>query len=567
MLRWKFYLKHLHIGTYELAAFAIIACAVGLRIFLDANHLPTSSSDEGTFGIEALHIAFQGQHPIFMYGQNYMGALESYVAVPFIWLFGASLFTFRFGMIFLFTLFLTSMYLLTKLLYSRRMALATLGVLALGSSTIMLSELRAMGGEIETMLFGSLSILLALWLALTATVERRQQKRWQRHYAYIGWGLVVGLGLWSDMLVAPFVLAGGLILLACCYREWRSRAIPCIIAGTAIGGFPLIYYNLTAPLSQNSVAIALSIQGGHNAVDGIVSGHIPILQHLSGTFLYSLPDITGYIKVCDLNVLPFYGHTSSDTLLCTIPQGGWSLLYISLLLVSIAMALVPLWRLLNALWFGREIWSEEQRQAAVMHFARLMLIGSGVLTIILFLISPLTAVKPTNTRYLVGLLVIIPAMLWPIWKGLSLRVDTTMFKSLLAVSSYTLLLLIVIGNVGVTVSMLQTLPADQATYQSDMVLIHDLEQRGITRFYSEYWTCYRLAFESNEKIICSVIDLSFHLAGVNRISSYVTRVAADLQAPYLLPDGQYVSIADQNPTFAKHYRRIVLDGYVLYQLK
>src|SRR5947209_1705 len=80
MLSWnKKYLKHLNIGSYEIAALAIIALAVLLRIFLIVKGWPETDSDEGTMGLEAMHIAFRGEHPIFLYGQNYMGMIEAFV--------------------------------------------------------------------------------------------------------------------------------------------------------------------------------------------------------------------------------------------------------------------------------------------------------------------------------------------------------------------------------------------------------------------------------------------------------------------------------------------------------
>src|SRR2546430_9517042 len=38
------------------------------------------------------------------------------------------------------------------------------------------------------------------------------------------WGLSAGLGLWSHLLVSPFILMGGLILVMFCWRERRTWA-------------------------------------------------------------------------------------------------------------------------------------------------------------------------------------------------------------------------------------------------------------------------------------------------------------------------------------------------------
>ncbi len=66
-------------GIYEIYAFITIAAATTIRILLAAQGWPLTNSDEDTIGIMAMHIAYRGEHPIFFYGQNYMGTLEAYL--------------------------------------------------------------------------------------------------------------------------------------------------------------------------------------------------------------------------------------------------------------------------------------------------------------------------------------------------------------------------------------------------------------------------------------------------------------------------------------------------------
>ena len=75
-----------------------------------------------------MHIAFQGQHPIYLYGQNYMGVLEAYLAAPVMRLFGVSSLTLRLGMLLMFALFLIALYWLGSLLYTKRLALVSLAL-------------------------------------------------------------------------------------------------------------------------------------------------------------------------------------------------------------------------------------------------------------------------------------------------------------------------------------------------------------------------------------------------------------------------------------------------------
>src|SRR5205085_508825 len=188
--------KQFKISAYELAALAIIAFAVLLRVVLIAQGWPQTNSDEDTMGLMALHIANRGEHPIFFYGQNYMGAFEAYLGAALFRLFGVSVFTLRLGTILLFALFLVSMYLLTNLLYTKKLALVVLVLLSFGSIVVLDTQLIALGGYPELLLFGSLAMLLASWLALTSGQYTSWRTRCWRFIGYLCWGLVVGCGFW-----------------------------------------------------------------------------------------------------------------------------------------------------------------------------------------------------------------------------------------------------------------------------------------------------------------------------------------------------------------------------------
>src|SRR5438093_3610314 len=161
------FLKHLNINRHGICAFCLIIFATVLRIILISQGWPETNSDEGTMGLMALHIAYREEHPIFFYGQGYMGSFEAYFAAVLFHLFGASLFTLRLGLVIIFAFFLVSIYLLTSLLYTKNLALVTLSLLSLGSIGVLFTQLRAIGGYAETLLFGSLLLLLAAWLALS----------------------------------------------------------------------------------------------------------------------------------------------------------------------------------------------------------------------------------------------------------------------------------------------------------------------------------------------------------------------------------------------------------------
>jgi len=111
MIPWKLQLsKYFRMSPYGLAATSIIAASVLFRTILVILHFPEINSDEGKMALAGIHIAFQGQFPIYDYGQDYLGVLEAYIAAPFFRLFGVSDITLRISMLLMFMLFLISMY-------------------------------------------------------------------------------------------------------------------------------------------------------------------------------------------------------------------------------------------------------------------------------------------------------------------------------------------------------------------------------------------------------------------------------------------------------------------------
>lgn len=598
-------LKRIHIGPYGLCAIALIAGVALVRLVLVAQGWPETNSDEGTMGLEAMHIAFRGEHPIFLYGQNYMGMVEAYLGAILFRLFGVSLFNLRLGMILLFTLFLIAMYFLTSLLYSQKLALVVLALLGVGTRTTFMTELLAVGGAVETLLFGTLLLLLASWLALTSiNDEMPRNQRW-RYVVYGCWGFVGGIGLYSHMLVLPFLAMSALILLVFCRYELRQWALLWLVVGFLIGVTPLIIYNVTSPFDQNSVAVLLDLHRADANSAGAPHGLLLLVKESLGTFLYSLPVATNLSPVCALQDLPLFGPITANTITCTIVQGGWSLGYMALLVIALFLAARPLWgqwkqwkqwRKRRSATTSTTLLSIEKRKHIILEFARLMLLLSAALTIFLFVTSPSAAVRPWSTRYLIGLLIALPAVLWPLWQGVKTTVKKydgrpqgvppihppspvpTMYggtrtgvrassfaRFTLALRSSIIALIGAIFLIG-TIAIFTLVPSIQALNQQDIVVTHDLSQAGITHIYSDYWTCDRLIFLTQEHLICGVVDDATTGPGLNRYAPYYTEVQADPHSAYIFVAGSsYVSAFEQRiaATHAR-YHELEFDGYVVY---
>ncbi|WP_069801180.1 hypothetical protein [Thermogemmatispora onikobensis] len=578
----------------QIAAPALVATMLGIRLGFSLAGWPGTDSEEGTMGLMALHIARGQDWPIFYYGQNYMGAGEAYVAAVFFHLFGASLLSLRLAMLIFLLLFALALYQLARLLYGRLVALLSLALLCLAPRYILTPEMRAVGGAVETLAFGSLAMLLATWLAHTQPAAPGASGARSRLLASFAWGLVAGLGLWSHWLVLPFLCCSAILLVLFCWREWLRRpTLPLLLlAGLVLGAFPLILYNLQAPPGQDSLSIFLALYS-QNRYPGVPPTGLQLwLKKLAGTFLYSLPLATGMTPTCPLEALPFYGWKRGESLSCAALYGGWSLVYLSLVVSALFFSLRPLWQL--------RLFSQEdqplrraKREQLALHASRLLLLLAGLITLLSYTASLTAAQRPQSMRYLVGLLIMTPALIWPLVSLLqqSLCPSTTLallqdqprlptlartvdrararvcacVQLLLAGMMLTLLFLTFLEG---TLANFAELPAAAARQQQYVDLAITLERRGIHHVYSGYWICDRLTFVSQEQVICATINPWLTRNDLVRYPPYYQEVSADPQAAYLFSDaqhGEFPLLSSQAHLLAsRHYRRVNLPGFVLY---
>ena len=566
--RLHVYWKRLRLGRYEILALIVITFAIVLRLMLIANSWPETNSEEGTFGLEAMHIAYRGEFPIFMYGQNYMGVLEAYLGAILFHLFGVSLFSLRLGMLIFFAFFLICIYCLTKLLYSPQMALITLVVLSVGSGGILLPQMMVLGGAVETLLFGTLLMLLATWLSLSSGQEMSSRKKWQRIAGFAAWGCCAGLGLWSHLLVAPFVLVSGLLLLLFCRREARTWASLALLTGLVIGLFPLIIYNLTASRGHNSFSTFLMLYNTGNPSGASPVPHL-LRRQLSGTFLYSLPFATGMNTPCAAAEMPYFSATPSP-IGCILVQGGWSLGYLALLTIATCMAVWGLWKLRKLHPTNMINLPAEDRHIAILYVAQLMLLLSSAITLFLFAHSSNAAYRPWSTRYLVGLFVATPVLLWPLGNGISIGIATFSDRMrhihLMILFRRIILVLLVFLFAAEMLYATMQIPLNKTSNAQDKTITQYLISTKATHIYSGYWECDRFIFLTQEKIICAVVNENMS-AGPTRYSPYYSIVHADPRAAYVFHQNSTYErnfdekIAQSNNKFQK----IVLDGYVVYR--
>ncbi|GER90862.1 hypothetical protein KDW_50240 [Dictyobacter vulcani] len=513
----------------------------------------------------ARHIAFNGEWPTFFYGQAYLGPVEAYLAAPLFHLFGPTLFALRLELVLFFMLFLLGMYYLTALLHSQKFGIFITFLFSFGSGAIITHHLRAIGAYAETEFFAVAICLAVIWLALTVhRIELPRRTTVSRAWLYGALGLIIGLSIWVDMLILPFVCLGVVFLLLFCRRECFSWAGLCLLAGLIIGLLPLIIYNLHAPAGQNSLDVLINL---HDAGKNV---KYSLLQKLTGTFGTGLPDGLGYVPGCVLGQAPASG-TSNAT--CMITRFGWSVGYLILWCVAMVMTLVTIWKI----WKVRQgnslfnpAWNFEEHRHLIVACGRLMILIGALGTLYLYASSPVAVTAPGATsRYLICMLLSVPVVLWPLWSGLDTLLTIRKPAHLTwMLAKASLLLLVVVVYIAGTYNIFATsVPTDQATYNQQQQIVNKLQMMHVRYFYTDYWTCNNLIFLSNEKLICGVVNPDL-TNGFNRYTPYLQAVQRIDHPVYVFPRGlgqnkeleerlkfKYFSIA---------YRRLDYNNYIIY---
>ena len=523
-------IKYLKIGKYELAATAIIACAAALRLLLIALNWPPTNSDEGVMGIIALHIAYHGETPLMFYGQDYMGISEAYIAAMFFHLFGGpSLFALRLGVVLLVTCFFIVMYLLTSLLFSKKLALVTLALLCFGSIASLTRETLATGGSAETLLFGSLSLLLTAWLAMAYRRGVSLRQRLLRCAVYFVLGLVVGLAIWSDLVVAPVLAVAGLFLLLTCWRDLLPWGLLAIVPGILIGFLPSLMYSVQHNL--NPIVTLFSLFHGLDAhPPTTLAGY---LEDIYKTIVISIPTATGN-PFCPVQELTFLSDNTPRTPACEAIRGIWGAGYLVLLGLALVLATRTLFRLRARFRAEIELSFIERRWLLVRAVARLLMLLGVLASIVAFAVSAAPVWWPAfHARYLITLLILLPPVIEPLWNAVStIRMPGTVRRIKGIASGGVLVLCALVLLIGTAMAFTEVRAARQAT-RNYVNLDARLISLGVKHVKSDYWSCYNISFLSNEHIICQVVRDSL-VSGYNRPPSYNNIVKSDAHAAYVI---------------------------------
>ncbi|MFI7078698.1 ArnT family glycosyltransferase [Micromonospora sp. NPDC049903] len=486
----------LRLDRPALVALLLGLAGVGYRLYLVLHTVPVSNSDEATFGLAALHIAEGREHPVFLYGQRYMGMLQSYLAAPLLAVGGPSWPLLRLPVLALYAVFLWLIHRLTRRIGSPWFATLVVGLLALGSERVIRDQVTTVGGRPEVKVAVLAMLLLVAGLA-QGTVRHRR-------LAVGLFGLLAGVAVWSDWLIVPYLAVAGLALVWAVRRELLGGAGLLLLVGFAVGIAPMIRDNLVAPPGQDSLSVLRTISGGTGAPP-------PWTQRLDGGLLEGVSLAGG--------LCPLSG--------CARWQEWFGLLYPVLLVVAAVLA-------------GRAYRRGAGRADRVGPVLHLALLGGAALTLLAYVRSSLAASDPLgNARYLSVLQLSLPAVLWPLWSAAVAGVRGTVGALGRLAGAFAAAVLAALAATSLVVTVLfATAGADPGRREERYArqLAATLHAAGLHEVYGEYWTCNRLIFNTAEKVVCGVLDGDLH-PGQNRYPAYWWRLARAARPGYVLAAG------------------------------
>lgn len=422
----------------------ILALALALRVaWLAADAVPFNG-DEAVVALMAKHILLNGEHPTFFYGQNYSGALDAYLTAVVYAVTGPRLIGGRLVQMGLFAIYVLLVYALAMHTANDRWTALVCALLVAVSSILLATyTLVSVGGYGESLVLGT----LMLWLALRVTGE------WaDRPLAWLVVGAAGGLAFWTLGISVVYLVPVALFIAwRDRFRRWRFY-LAAVIAFVLLSS-PWWVYDLT----HNHAGLRA-------LYDPSAPGGVPFVDRLAGFLLLGLPALFGmrFPWQPELILVPF---------------------------VALALALY----LAVMVYAARPIHSQDRLRGRT-----LLLIQAGVFIVVF--VGSRFGVDATG-RYLLPLvapLAVFTAMFLRHVRREHPRAATALLVCAVTFNFAGTALAAWQNPPGITT---QFGPITRFDNRHDAALISFLLDHDGARGYSNYWVTYRIAFQSDERVI------------------------------------------------------------------
>ncbi len=480
------------------------------------------NGDEAIVGLMARHI-LEGEIPVFYYGQEYLGSLESLVASFYFRLFGSSALVLKLSPFSFFLLFQVLCYFLFKRIGGRIVAFVACQFLVLSPTVLLAWSTEAQGGHLEVLTLGVLSLLILLKYS-----ECTNRKK-SIFYLFL-LGLVIGIGWWTSQLIVFFLIPVFLFFLTNtrlwkAVQNWSSvwkvillrdldlnRFVKFLLAAINLGlltyGVILIVSMLNSFFSGNVIQreikllVILLVSGGYlniflrkkrfwpiqelGLLSGFFLGFLPVIFfHLTGQagrypgFGFAIVPLSRLLKNLSLlyrTCLPEILGTRFGS------QSDFFLHYLSYYVVSVYVC-----ALIYFIYQNRQNILDLFKLKPCRSDAKFFLLIILFVTPMVFIAS-IYPVDRHSFRYLLALYVVLPFLIGNF---------ADLIRKISRIAFYILLSSMLFFFAYTHLSLYQAL--DKNNYYDKLLTF--LGEKEITRAYADYWISYPVTFISEENII------------------------------------------------------------------
>ncbi len=335
--------------TDQLLVLVVIVFSIAIRwILILLNKVPFNS-DEAIVGLMARHI-LAGEHPIFFYGQSYMGSLDAYLVAGAFLLFGKTVVAIRITQSVLFFVFLLLSYqFASRLFSSRKAALVTIIFLGAAPVNFLLYTTVTLGGYLESMIIGV--AILNIVLKIQGMLQTKKSNSPYLFVHSLILGILIGLGAWVLGITIVFSLTA-LILFIVFIRKYQLpklnvlEMILLMICGGIIGAAPIWAF-----LSNHGIAIFIKELFG--SAIAITQPYLYQMgMHLVNLLLFGISTILGFrppweVRWLLLPLIPFvlgaWGFIFWKTVKCFRNENNhlWVYIWLPSIILITAFILTP----------------------------------------------------------------------------------------------------------------------------------------------------------------------------------------------------------------------------------
>ena len=433
------------------AILVLVLFALAAQAWLLSTARIPRSADQAVVGLIARHILEGKGHPVFYWGVTYAGTFEPHVVAGVFALLGPTPAAYRVAMGILLWTILAAVGLLAWRAFGRKAAILSLLYLAIPPFFFPYKGLTSDGAYATVMLAGALALLFAM------EAERRLERALPPAVAMLLLGLVAGVGLWVTPVTLPVSAAAVLWLFVRRRPRPAYRDAIALVAGTAAGSFPWWVWNLRhgwASLVANEIR---ATEG-----EGLLRNGWAFLSR-------SLPVLSGA-------AVPLFTDNRREP----FPLAS--------LAVPVVLGLLLLPLLVRTVRGDRT--------------THLFFLAAGLVILATISSGRFLANEP---RYAVALYAVVPPLL-----GASLASLLGGPRRFLAIAGATFLLVANAGSLAMARRHLPENLNDNEVTASLGALPETLRRLGADRVYANYWTAYRLVFESGGRIVATPVPAEDH---------------------------------------------------------